>query len=114
MQKKKTLNSDAIRRSPLRKIIIISIILIGIYVLSLFIRPFSAYSWYPIAVVKCGGYPVMGSTFAAGRSYTTPNNILDVYGVSYLSQPEYYFCSIEEAEKKGFRPSLGEPNRKVY
>lgn len=52
----------------------------------------------------------MGSTFAAGRNYTTSNNTLGAYSVSYLGEPEYYFCSVEEAESQGFRPALGEPN----
>lgn len=72
--------------------------LIGLYVLSLFIPYFAAYSWYPIYFVKCGGQPVLASDFAAGYTYDAPG---DRYYSVFAT--DHFFCSTQEAEAAGYR-----------
>lgn len=56
---------------------------------------------YGIAYIRCGGVPISASNFAGARSYRLPTD--KTYDISIFSQ---FFCTEEEAVKKGFHPSV--------
>lgn len=80
------------------KKIIIPIVVISLYIISLFVPLISPYSQFPLYFVKCGGKPpIIASRFAAAWSYSMPGD------VSYQVTPfAEYFCTEEEAQKAHF------------
>jgi len=73
------------------------------YVASLFIPGINAYTAYPLALIKCGGKPVIASKFG-GYTYMIPEN--RYYSVSFTNDPFLYYCSPQDAERAGFRPAV--------
>lgn len=104
MQSKTRKNISTISTNQRKKIGVVVIIIVGIYALSLLIPPVAAYSWYPIAVIKCGGAPIIARPpFFGVRTYLTPSD--PGYTVSWLNRPGDFYCTEEAAQKDGYRPN---------
>lgn len=80
-----------------KKIILLLVGLVVIYIATLFLPYISAYTKYPIYYVKCGGKPISGSDFK-GKTYYVPGD--DNYFFSVIRSN--YFCSEQEARNAGF------------
>lgn len=72
-----------------------------IYLVLLVVPLASGMARYPLHVIRCGHLPLVGTTFAAGYTYTTPAS--PAYAVTPLD--DRFFCSREEASSAGFRES---------
>ncbi|MEU4426517.1 hypothetical protein AB0F81_38335 [Actinoplanes sp. NPDC024001] len=68
------------------------------WVVAAFVPLVSPYARYPAWVVRCGGMPVAGTTFAAAYSYQLPTD--ERYAVSPFTN--HFFCTAQEAEAAGF------------
>lgn len=68
-----------------------------LYLISLGVPYISAYTKYPLYVVKCGGEPVIGSNLKS-RIYYPVGHILH----NVKPGNDYYFCTNAEAEEAGF------------
>jgi len=85
-------STSLIRQSKRRIIIGISII-IFLIILNLLTGILS----YSFMIIKCGGYPITASRFAASYHYYTPNS--PYYGPNIFAE---YYCTSQEAEAAGF------------
>jgi len=72
-----------------------------VYLVALVVPLASGMARYPLHIIRCGHLPVVGTTFAAGYSYTVPGS--PAYQVTPFS--DRFFCSAEEARAKGFHES---------
>jgi len=89
------------------KYLVIAGILVIVYIASLFVRPISAFTRYPVMVVKCGRMPIIGQPPIFGvRTYLTPGN--SAYNISFLNDPDNYFCTEYDAQRAGFSPDKSE------
>jgi len=79
---------------------IILVIVVVVYIVSMFFPVIGGFTAYPVAMIRCGKPPVITSNFAGSynelgtKGYSGPN-ILSVY--------KNYVCSASEAESQGFR-----------
>jgi hypothetical protein len=72
-----------------------------VYLLALIVPLASGMARYPLHIIRCGHLPLVGTTFAAGYTYTVPGT--RAYEVTPFS--DRFFCSREEAVAKGFHES---------
>lgn len=72
-----------------------------VYLVALVVPLASGMARYPLHVIRCGHLPLVGTTFAAGNSYTVPGS--RAYEVTPFS--DRFFCSREEAVAEGFHES---------
>jgi hypothetical protein len=72
-----------------------------VHLLALVVPFASGMARYPLHIARCGHLPVVGTTFAAGYTYTVPGSA--AYQVTPFS--DRFFCSPEEARAKGFHES---------
>jgi asparagine N-glycosylation enzyme membrane subunit Stt3 len=72
-----------------------------VYLVALVVPLASGMARYPLHIVRCGHLPLVGTTFAAGYTYTVPGS--RAYEVTPFS--DRFFCSRREAEAKGFHES---------
>lgn len=72
-----------------------------VYVVALVVPLASGMARYPLHVIRCGHLPLVGTTFAAGNTFTVPGG--PAYEVTPFS--DRFFCSREEAVAKGFHES---------
>lgn len=72
-----------------------------VYLVALVVPLASGMARYPLHIVRCGHLPLVGTTFAAGYTYTAPGS--PAYAVTPLD--DRFFCSREEASAAGFRES---------
>lgn len=94
--------SEQVQASPrYRKPLIIAFTIVAIYVISLFTPGIAPYTQYPLYLVKCGGIPIVASSFAAGYDYQRPGD--PGYGITPFTNR--YFCSEGEAHTAGYHPS---------
>lgn len=72
------------------------LILIAIYIISLYLPLIGPVTQYPLQVIRCGGLPIIATKFAAGYHYYKPGNLF------YAPHPfvDEYFCTEEEADRK--------------
>ncbi|HVI69172.1 MAG TPA: hypothetical protein VM581_01820 [Magnetospirillaceae bacterium] len=73
-------------------------IFLSLYMVSIFIPFVSAFTQYPLYVVKCMRLPIAAH---AGRNYVLPDS--DIYRITGFE--EMYFCSEDEAHKAGYHKS---------
>lgn len=73
-------------------------VLLAGYAVALFLPVVSPYARYPIHYLRCGGPPIIGTTFAAAFVYHLPGD--EDYQVDPLVTD--YFCTEEEARQAGF------------
>lgn len=78
-----------------------------VYLVALAVPFASPMARYPLHVFRCGHLPVVGTTFAAAYTYTTPGS--PTYAVTPLD--DHFFCSREEAEAAGFSESMSTQSR---
>ena len=71
-------------------------IFLGLYTISLFTPFISAYSQYPLYVVKCLGLPITAETFT--DHYTVPGT--RAYRLNLFT--DKFFCTEQEAQAAGF------------
>lgn len=69
-----------------------------VYLLGLVFPFASGMARYPLHVIRCGGPPLVGTTFAAAHTYKAPGN--PSYAVTPLD--DRFFCTREEAARAGF------------
>jgi asparagine N-glycosylation enzyme membrane subunit Stt3 len=74
---------------------------VAVYLVTLVVPLASGMARYPLHVIRCGHLPVVGTTFAAGYTFTVPGST--AYEVTPFS--DRFFCSREEAVAKGFHES---------
>lgn len=93
----KQAHKEPVRRTwPRKKVVgVVAGSIVGLYVLSLFVPLVSAYSWYPIYLIKCGRQPIAASDFAASDSYDLPSD--RHYNADILTT-DRYFCTEAEAQ----------------
>ncbi|BEL08400.1 hypothetical protein Q0Z83_065910 [Actinoplanes sichuanensis] len=72
--------------------------LLTAYAVAYFVPGLSAYARYPVYHVKCGGPPIVGTTFASAYNYWLPGD--GDYSVNLFSNA--YFCTEAEAKAAGF------------
>jgi hypothetical protein len=72
-----------------------------VYLVALLVPFASGMARYPLHIIRCGHLPVVGTTFAAGYTYTVPGS--PAYAVTPFS--DRFFCSREEASAAGFHES---------
>lgn len=72
-----------------------------VYLVALVVPLASGMARYPLHIIRCGHLPLVGTTFAAGNTYTVPGS--PAYDVTPFS--DRFFCSREEATAKGFHES---------
>lgn len=72
-----------------------------VYLVALVLPLASGMARYPLYVVRCRHLPLVGTTFAAGYSYTAPDS--PNYAVTPFD--DHFFCSREEAAAAGFHES---------
>jgi asparagine N-glycosylation enzyme membrane subunit Stt3 len=72
-----------------------------VYLVALVVPLASGMARYPLHIIRCGHLPVVGTTFAAGYTYTLPGN--SAYEVTPFS--DRFFCSREDATAHGFHES---------
>jgi hypothetical protein len=94
-----TTTKDAPTKKPHKKAIIITSIIVGLYVISLFVPFISNYTQFPLHVIKCGHRPLAAN---AGGSYITPDSA--TYQVTGLNTA--FFCTEQEARAAGYRKSF--------
>jgi hypothetical protein len=71
---------------------------VAVYLVALVVPLASGLARYPLHVVRCGHLPLVGTTFAAGNTYTAPGS--PAYAVTPFS--DRFFRSREEASAAGF------------
>lgn len=69
-----------------------------VYLVALVTPLASGMAHYPLHIIRCGHLPVVGTTFAAGYTYTAPDS--PKYAVTPFD--DHFFCSREEASAAGF------------
>lgn len=72
-----------------------------VYLVALVVPLASGMARYPLHIIRCGHLPLVGTTFAAGNTYTVPGS--PAYDVTPFS--DRFFCSREEATAQGFHES---------
>jgi hypothetical protein len=72
-----------------------------VYLVTLVVPLASGMARYPLHIIRCGHLPMVGTTFAAGKTFTVPGS--PAYQVTPFS--DRFFCSREEAVAKGFHES---------
>lgn len=72
-----------------------------VYLVALVVPFTSGMARYPLHIIRCGHLPLVGTTFAAGYTYTVPAS--PAYAVTPLA--DRFFCSREEASAAGFHES---------
>jgi hypothetical protein len=80
-------------------------VLVGLYIVSLFtpfIWPFTRYPYY---LIKCGGYPISTSNFAAGSGYEIPSE-----GYNVTPVVNHYFCTEQQAQAAGYTKVTRHPS----
>ncbi len=77
------------------------VVIVVLYLVSLFVPVLSLYTSYPLYILKCGHRPIIASTFAASYSYVTPDS--PHYGLSIFDTE--FFCTEAEAERNGYHKS---------
>ncbi|MBW6433820.1 hypothetical protein KZ829_08740 [Actinoplanes hulinensis] len=73
--------------------------LLAVYAVACFIPGIAPFARYPLYVVKCGGRPIIATTFAAANSYWVPGD--PGYTVHFFVDD--YFCTETEAQAAGYR-----------
>jgi hypothetical protein len=83
---------------PLPRAVVAAVV---VYLVALVVPLASGMARYPLYIVRCGHLPVVGTTFAAGYTYTTPGSS------DYMVSPfhDRFFCSCGEASAAGFHES---------
>lgn len=71
--------------------------LVAVYFISLYVPLISAYTKYPVYVVKCGGKPIIAKR-GKRDNYTLPGNRF--YNINFRITD--YFCTEAEAKSAGY------------
>lgn len=72
-----------------------------VYLVALVVPLASGMARYPLHVIRCGHLPLVGTTFAAGYTYTAPGS--SAYAVTPFD--DRFFCTPEDASAAGFHES---------
>ncbi|NRQ33552.1 hypothetical protein HII36_17085 [Nonomuraea sp. NN258] len=72
---------------------------VAVYAIASFTPLLDTMTRYPYHVVRCGGLPVVGTSFAAAMSYNAPGDA--DYAVTPLD--DRFFCTEKEAKAAGYR-----------
>lgn len=75
------------------------IIVVIVYIASLFTPFLSGYTQFPLYLIKCWGLPVEATRFAAGYTYELPSDKGYNRGLMFVTD---YFCSEKNAQTAGF------------
>lgn len=89
-------NEKKIQNNFIPKKVYVPIIVLLIYIISLFVPVVSAYSKYPIYIAHCGKLPLIASGYS--KVYYSPGE--ELYIVTPFTKD--FFCNPQQAESAGY------------